>query len=116
VFCDLSGSTALGVDTAHEAEPGEVLIGADTRRLVRDATRVAAVEFDAKGEGDVSAFRLLDVDLHAPALARHLDAPLIGRSREVSLLRQAHERALQEQTCYLLAAATLTPRSTPPTG
>src|SRR5579884_3682162 len=44
------------------AGQGEVLVGVETRRLVRDAVRVEPVEVDAKGKGRVEAFRLLDVD------------------------------------------------------
>src|SRR5579871_2575141 len=35
------------------AEPGEVLIGAETQRLVRDAVRVEPVSVEAKGKGAV---------------------------------------------------------------
>src|SRR3954452_19409942 len=46
------------------AAAGEVLIGDETRRLVRDAVRVEAVDVVAKGKAEpVQAFRLLDLDL-----------------------------------------------------
>src|SRR5690348_10103856 len=61
------------------AEPGEVLIGASTRRLVRDAARVSYVEVTAKGKTEpVQAFRLLDLDPDAAAFARRLGTRLIG--------------------------------------
>src|SRR3954469_25991495 len=78
------------------AAAGEVLIGPDTQRLVRDAVVCEPVSVEAKGKGTVDAFRLLDVDLAASGLARRLDAPLVGRRRELELLRQAAERSVRE--------------------
>jgi tetratricopeptide (TPR) repeat protein len=49
----------------------------------------------------VSGFRLLAVDPLAPGLARRLDAPLIGRERELDVLREAWDRAVREQGCHL---------------
>jgi class 3 adenylate cyclase/tetratricopeptide (TPR) repeat protein len=84
------------------AEPGEVLIGVETRRLVRDAVRVTPVQVTAKGKPDpVDAFRLVDVDLEAAAIARRLDTPLIGRRGELDQLRQAFARVVREQRCHL---------------
>src|SRR5439155_15169777 len=72
----------------QSAAPGEILIGADTRRLVRDAVEIEAVEpLVLKGKAQaVASWRLLAVDASAEAIARHLDAPLVGRSRELAHL------------------------------
>jgi class 3 adenylate cyclase/tetratricopeptide (TPR) repeat protein len=84
------------------AEPGEVLVGGETRRLVRDAVRVERIEFRAKGKADpVEAFRLQDVDLEAAPVARRLDTPLVGRRSEIQQLEAAFERAVREQRCHL---------------
>ncbi len=83
------------------AAPGEVLIGEETRRLVRDAVTCEPVSVDAKGKGTVEAFRLTELDPAASGLARHLDAPLVGRERELELLRQAAERSVREAGCHL---------------
>jgi class 3 adenylate cyclase/tetratricopeptide (TPR) repeat protein len=84
------------------AEPGEVLIGAETRRLVRDAVKVEPLEVTAKGKPEpVGAFRLVDVDPEAEAIARRLDTPLIGRGAELEQLRKAFERTGREQRCHL---------------
>ena len=83
------------------AEPGEVLVGAETQRLVRDAVRVERVSVEAKGKGEVPAFRLLEVDLEAPAVARRFGFPLIGRGSELEQLRQAFERVVREARCHL---------------
>jgi class 3 adenylate cyclase/tetratricopeptide (TPR) repeat protein len=83
------------------ATPGDVLIGAETRQLVRDAVRVEPVNIEAKGKGQVEAFRLVDVDLQAAPIARRLDTPLIGRRSELEQLKQAFERSMREHRCHL---------------
>jgi class 3 adenylate cyclase/tetratricopeptide (TPR) repeat protein len=83
------------------AEPGEVLVGAETRRLVRDAVRVEPVSVEARGKGSVEAFRLVEVDPKAPPVARHFDFPLIGRESELEQLRQTFDRAVRERRCHL---------------
>src|SRR5262249_43829096 len=83
------------------AEPGEVLIGTEPRRLVRDAIEVAPVSVTAKGKGEVAAFRLVDVDPHAEGIARRFDTPLVGRGAELDQLRQAFDRAVRERRCHL---------------
>ena len=84
------------------AEPGEVLVGAETQRLVRDAVVVEPVEVTAKGKPDpVAAFRLVEVDPGAAAIARRFDTPLIGRDRELALLGDALSRAVVERSCHL---------------
>ncbi|HEY6963140.1 MAG TPA: adenylate/guanylate cyclase domain-containing protein [Gaiellaceae bacterium] len=83
------------------AAPGEVLIGAETRRLVRDAVAVEPVTIDAKGKGEVAAFRLGDLDPEAAAIARRFDLPLVGRRVELGQLRQAFERAVHQRRCHL---------------
>ena len=83
------------------AATGEVLVGPETRRLVRDAVEVEPVTVDAKGKGELQAFRLTDVDPEAAAIARRLDTPLVGRTAELEQLRQAYDRAVREQRCHL---------------
>jgi class 3 adenylate cyclase/tetratricopeptide (TPR) repeat protein len=84
------------------AEAGEVLIGAETRRLVRDAVRVEDVEITAKGKSEpVRAFRLVDLDTDAAAFTRRLETPLVGRTGELEQLRHAFDRAIREQRCHL---------------
>ena len=84
------------------AEPGEVLIGTETRRLVRDAVEVEPVDVTAKGKPEpLPSFRLLDVDPDAAAVARRLDTPLVGRREELEQLRQTFDRAVREQRCQL---------------
>jgi class 3 adenylate cyclase/tetratricopeptide (TPR) repeat protein len=85
------------------AAPGESLIGAETRLLVRDAVRVEEVEpLALKGKsGPVQAFRLLEVLPGVAAVARHLDVPLVGRERERQRLFRDYEDAVSDRTCRL---------------
>ena len=84
------------------AETGEVLIGGETRQLVRGAVQAEPVQVAAKGKVEpVAAYRLLNVDLAAAAVARRLDTPLIGRRPELQQLRQAFERSVRERRCHL---------------
>ncbi len=85
------------------AAPGEIVLGADTMQLVRDAVTVEPLPALAlKGKSEpVPAYRLLTVDPMAPGIARHLDAPLIGRERELRLLTEAWDRVVRERGCHL---------------
>jgi class 3 adenylate cyclase len=85
------------------ATPGEILIGAETLSLVRGAVTVEAVEpLELKGKRDaVAAYRLVDVDVTADAFARHLDAPLVGRVRELQRLRADFDVVVSERACHL---------------
>src|SRR5947208_3302728 len=82
------------------AQPGEVLLGAETLRLVRDAAEVEAVEpLALKGKAEpVAAFRLLDVH---DVLGRRVDGAFVGRERELGVLRDAFARAVSDRACHL---------------
>ncbi len=85
------------------AEPGEIVLGLETMRLVRDAVEVEALQpLSLKGKSEpVRAFRLVRVDPSAPGVARHLDVPLVGRDRELRRLRDAWDRTVEESGCHL---------------
>ena len=85
------------------AASGEVLIGAETRALVRDAVHVEPVEpLELKGKSQrVEAFRLLEVISDALPLARHLETPLVARERERRRLWRDYEDAVADRTCRL---------------
>jgi class 3 adenylate cyclase/tetratricopeptide (TPR) repeat protein len=86
------------------AAPGEIVIGQQTFELVRDAVEVEPLEpLALKGKSEpVVAYRLLGVDPVAEGVARRLDAPLVGRERELHLLKEASERVVRERGCHLL--------------
>jgi class 3 adenylate cyclase/tetratricopeptide (TPR) repeat protein len=83
------------------AQPGEVLLGAPTLALVRDAVEVEEVEpLALKGKSEpVSAYRLLRVQ-EAPE--RRHETRFVGRERELEQLRDAWERAQTERRCELV--------------
>ena len=85
------------------ASPGDILLGEDTFALVRDAVIVEPIDaLLAKGKTDpLPAFRLVEITPGAAGFARHLDAPMVGRERELALLRSAFERTVGDQACQL---------------
>jgi class 3 adenylate cyclase/tetratricopeptide (TPR) repeat protein len=86
------------------AAPGEILLGAATYPLVRDAVTVGRREqFSVKGKREpVSAFRLQGVDATAAGVTRRLDAPLVDREVELRLLQAAADASEREPPCRLL--------------
>jgi class 3 adenylate cyclase/tetratricopeptide (TPR) repeat protein len=87
----------------QNAPADEVYLGRVTYQLVRDAVEAEAVEpIAAKGKADpVAAYRLIAVREHAAGHSRRLDAPLVGRSRELGRLRQAFADAVADRSCQL---------------
>ncbi|HET6791746.1 MAG TPA: adenylate/guanylate cyclase domain-containing protein [Actinomycetota bacterium] len=85
------------------APPGEILLGDPTYRLVKDAVEVEPVDALAlKGKEErVPAFRLLAVSAGAAGHERHLDSPMVGRAKELSLLEHALERSVSARTSDL---------------
>ena len=85
------------------ASPGEILLGEETHRLVRDAVTAEPVDaLDLKGKTEpVPAYRLREVTAGAAGFARHLDAPMVGRERELALLRSTFDRTVSDQACQL---------------
>jgi class 3 adenylate cyclase len=94
----------LAARLEQAAEPGEIVLGEETIRLVRAAVTVEALEpLELKGKSErVAAFRLITVDPAAAGFARHMDVPLVGREPELALLHQAWDRAVRESRCHLL--------------
>jgi class 3 adenylate cyclase/tetratricopeptide (TPR) repeat protein len=82
------------------AEPGEVLIGAETVRLVRDAVELGEErQLELKGKsGPVAAYPLVAA---AGEPSRRSDVPIVGRERERRALDDAWERAQSERGCHL---------------
>ena len=86
------------------AAPGEILIGETTMRLVPDAVVAEPVEpLTAKGKtAPVAAYRLEHVAPGTVGIARHLDAPMVGRERELQLIRDAFDGAVHQRACRLV--------------
>src|SRR5947208_12169337 len=82
------------------AEPGEVLVGAETVRLVRDAVELGEErQLELKGKsGPVAAYPLVVV---VGELSRRFDIPIVGRERERRTLDDSWERVRSERACHL---------------
>ena len=83
------------------AEPGEVLIGDETRRHVRDAAELGeGRQLELKGKAErVGAHPL--VALSAERGGRRVDVEIVGRERELRALGDAWQRAVSEGACHL---------------
>ena len=82
------------------AEPGEVLVGAETVRLVGDAVELGDErQLELKGKSEpVAAYPLLAA---GGELSRRSDVPIVGRERERRALDDAWERVRSERACHL---------------
>jgi len=82
------------------AQPGDVLVGNETLRLVHDVVQVEPVEaLELKGKaGLVQAWRLLGVTGDS---TRAHAAPMVGRETELRRLGDAYEQAMRGSTCQL---------------
>jgi class 3 adenylate cyclase len=86
------------------AQPGEILIGEQARRLARGAIEVERVEpLSLKGKAEpLASYRLVRVVEGASAFERRLDAPLVGRLEELAKLRAAFDAAVSQRRCRLV--------------
>ena len=85
------------------AQPGQVLIGEATYRLVRDSVSAEPVEpLSVKGKSDqLRAFTLTSVLSSPDHPVRRMGSPMVGRESERMLLRWAFDRAVQDRSCQL---------------
>jgi class 3 adenylate cyclase/tetratricopeptide (TPR) repeat protein len=101
-------ATGDAVNTAKRleeaAEGGHILIGTMTESLVRHATRLEAVTpVEAKGKrAPVEAWRVLGAIAGADSFARRWDTPLVGRSRELGVLRDGLTASAEGRECRLV--------------
>jgi class 3 adenylate cyclase/tetratricopeptide (TPR) repeat protein len=100
--------TGDAVNTAKRLEQaaggGEILVGAVTERLIRHAVELEPVEpVDAKGKSQaVEAWRVLSLVAGAESFARRFDTPLVGRRRELAVLRDELTASADGRTCRLV--------------
>jgi predicted ATPase/class 3 adenylate cyclase len=100
----LSGAVLMLARRLEQAAAaGEILLGATTYGLVRDAVRVEpGPPLPVAGNGPPApAWRLVAVRPGAPGRARRLDAPMVGRVGERRLLNDAFERTVTGRACHL---------------
>ena len=84
------------------ALPSEILLGAETLRLVRDGVvSEPLVPLELKGKAEpVAAHKLKAVTAGAPGRMR-IASPMVGRRRELAALRRAFDLAIHDQACRL---------------
>ena len=94
----------LAARLEQAAEPGEILLGETTYGLVRDAVDAEpAGPLELKGKSaSQAAWRLLGVGPEARGIARRLDSPIVGRDRELALLQEVFDSAVQKRACRLV--------------
>jgi DNA-binding SARP family transcriptional activator len=78
--------------TLQLAAPGEILAGRAALRLLGGAV----ITEDGARDG---VSRLVELVEGAPALARQLEAPLVGRDEELAALRNAFQQTVDERCC-----------------
>ena len=86
------------------AQPGEILIGEETYRMVGDggARRTGRPAGAAWHHPAASPWRLFEVIAHAQGRSRRLDSPLVDRTRELAQLEEAFERVASRPACELV--------------
>ncbi|HJP65374.1 MAG TPA: AAA family ATPase, partial [Actinomycetota bacterium] len=87
------------------AEPGEILLGEPTYRLVRVAViaEPVAEPLTLKGKAEpVPAFRLVVVEAGAELLPRRFDSPLVGRDRELAAVLDGFDQTVSASTARLV--------------
>ncbi len=87
-----------------DAAGGEILVGDTTIRLVRDAVTAEQVPpLVLKGKSEpIAAWRLLGVEPGVAGLMRRMDSPFVGRTAELTRLREEFERAETERSCRVV--------------
>ncbi len=85
------------------AAPGDIVIGPETWRLVRDAVTVEPlVPLELKGKSvPVAAYRLLSIDVDALATSRKVESRMVGRATPLRMLRDAFANVIDGQSCSL---------------
>ncbi len=86
------------------ADPGEILIGESTWRLVREAVRAEPMEpSPVRGKAElVRSWRLLGVEPGGGPIRRHLESPLVGRERPLTLLGHVFSTVSTDRVCHLV--------------
>jgi predicted ATPase/DNA-binding SARP family transcriptional activator/class 3 adenylate cyclase len=89
---------ALGLERA--AAPADILLGPGTYGLVRDAVEVEEARVSWRDTDRV--WRLTAIRPAAAGHSRRLDAPMVGRRRELAMLAHVFERVAADRACHLV--------------
>jgi class 3 adenylate cyclase/tetratricopeptide (TPR) repeat protein len=93
----------LAARLEQAAVPGEIIMGPQTWRLVRDAVTAEPLEpLRLKGKSlPVTAYRLLQLRSDMDSRARPSGALLVGRQRQLRVLGDAYANVVGERSCGL---------------
>jgi class 3 adenylate cyclase/tetratricopeptide (TPR) repeat protein len=94
----------VGARLEQAAQPGDILLGRDTFRLVRHAVEAEPLPaLTVKGkQAPIEAFRLISVAADAYGRPQQLHGPMVDRDPERRQLMGAFERAVTERSCQLV--------------
>jgi class 3 adenylate cyclase/tetratricopeptide (TPR) repeat protein len=94
----------LAARLEQSAEPGQILIGEQTKALVGDAVRAEELPLlPVRGKQEpVRAWRLLEL---APVRSRELDLTLVGRMSELDQLEGWFRTVVDRRTCAAITVA-----------
>ena len=88
----------------QSAEPGDILIGELTYRLIRGvATTEALPALSVKGKREpLRAWRVMSVAAGVSGSPRQMDSPLVGREAELQSLEKAFQQTVDARSCELV--------------
>src|SRR5712691_28745 len=99
-----SGDTVnVAARLQQAAQPGQILLGDKTYRLVQDSVQAGPLEsFSLKGKREaVTTWQFEEIRAGADHVFRRLNSPLVDRDEEQRALHDVYARALEQQTCQL---------------
>jgi len=93
----------LAARLEQAAAPGEIVIGPETWRLVRDAVIVEPLApLELKGKSlPVAAYRLVRLGSDALGSPARIETPMVGRANQLRMLRDAFANVVDGHSCSL---------------
>ncbi len=93
----------LAARLEQAAAPGEIVIGPETWRLVRNVVTVESLApLELKGKSlPVAAYRLLRIGVDSTATTPRSEARMVGRATPLRMLRDAFTNVIDGQSCSL---------------
>ncbi|MGH8925400.1 MAG: BTAD domain-containing putative transcriptional regulator [Acidimicrobiia bacterium] len=99
----LAGSPVRGATQLHHrAGEGEILVGKGTRLLIGNAVLFEPLEIDTDDGPHQAVWRVLDLLPGVPAHPLKIEAPMVGRERELGELVAAFGKVVREGLPYRL--------------
>jgi DNA-binding SARP family transcriptional activator len=93
-------AVSLAKRLVRGANPGQIILGAETMPLVRDVVEAEPL-LPELADREPGAFRLVELRSDSYGRALRLDSPLVGRRRELAALASAFEGVVTSRTSHL---------------